>query len=137
MPWGDRSGPAGAGPMTGRGAGYCAGYSVPGYMNPGYGLGFGPGRGAGWGRGRAGGRGWRHWHYATGWPGWARAGWGPFGYDPAYTYGPAAWPGIRPQDELAALKDEAKHLEAALRDANKRIDELKAAEKATAEKKQP
>ena len=34
MPWGDGTGPAGMGPMTGRAAGYCAGYPVPGYMNP-------------------------------------------------------------------------------------------------------
>ena len=34
MPGGDRTGPAGFGPMTGRAAGYCAGYTVPGYMNP-------------------------------------------------------------------------------------------------------
>lgn len=33
MPRGDGTGPVGAGPMTGRGAGFCAGYSVPGYMN--------------------------------------------------------------------------------------------------------
>ncbi|MCK4510615.1 DUF5320 domain-containing protein, partial [bacterium] len=32
MPRGDRSGPGGAGPMTGRGLGYCAGYPAPGYM---------------------------------------------------------------------------------------------------------
>ncbi len=34
MPGGDRTGPAGMGPMTGRAAGICAGYPVPGYMNP-------------------------------------------------------------------------------------------------------
>jgi hypothetical protein len=34
MPRGDGSGPAGMGPMTGRAAGHCAGYGVPGYMNP-------------------------------------------------------------------------------------------------------
>ena len=34
MPRGDRTGPAGMGPMTGRAAGYCAGYSTPGFMNP-------------------------------------------------------------------------------------------------------
>jgi hypothetical protein len=47
MPWGDGTGPWGLGPMTGRAAGYCAGYSVPGYMNPipGFGFGFGFGRG--------------------------------------------------------------------------------------------
>jgi hypothetical protein len=33
MPYGDGTGPAGIGPMTGRAAGFCAGYSVPGYMN--------------------------------------------------------------------------------------------------------
>ena len=34
MPRGDGTGPAGLGPMTGRAAGYCAGYPVPGFMNP-------------------------------------------------------------------------------------------------------
>ena len=33
MPGGDRTGPAGMGPMTGRAAGFCAGYPVLGYMN--------------------------------------------------------------------------------------------------------
>ena len=44
--------------MTGRGAGFCAGYSVPGYMNPigGYGRGWGRGRGRGFGRGWGRGR---------------------------------------------------------------------------------
>jgi len=79
MPAGDRTGPRGMGPMTGRGAGYCAGYPTPGFMNPyggrGFGAGysayavpyaagipgaypyqapfFGRGRGMAWGRGRA------------------------------------------------------------------------------------
>ena len=52
MPFGDRTGPLGQGPMTGRGAGYCAGYETPGYANPGgFGFGFGRGRGRGFGRG--------------------------------------------------------------------------------------
>ena len=34
MPFGDGTGPAGMGPMTGRAAGFCAGYPVPEYMNP-------------------------------------------------------------------------------------------------------
>ena len=34
MPGGDRTGPGGMGPMTGRAVGYCAGYPVPGFMNP-------------------------------------------------------------------------------------------------------
>lgn len=33
MPAGDRTGPEGQGPMTGRAAGYCAGYDSPGNMN--------------------------------------------------------------------------------------------------------
>ena len=37
MPFGDGTGPAGFGPMTGRAAGYCAGYPVPGYSNRGLG----------------------------------------------------------------------------------------------------
>jgi len=56
------------GPRTGRTAGFCAGYDVPGYMNPAAGRfgGFGGGRFGGrgmgfrrgWGGGGAGGRGW-------------------------------------------------------------------------------
>ena len=68
MPGGDRTGPMGAGPMTGRGAGYCVGYAVPGYANAMPGRGFGVGWGGGWGRGWR----WRHWAYATGLPGWGR-----------------------------------------------------------------
>ncbi len=34
MPQGNRRGPVGMGPMTGRAAGYCAGYGMPGYANP-------------------------------------------------------------------------------------------------------
>lgn len=54
MPRGDGTGPQGLGPMTGRGLGYCAGYSVPGFANP---IGYGFGRGMAWGRGGGGGRG--------------------------------------------------------------------------------
>jgi len=62
MPRGDRTGPMGYGPMTGRGMGYCAGYPTPGYMNPGPGFGYGRGmgfaRGFGRGMGRGLGMGW-------------------------------------------------------------------------------
>ena len=40
MPLGDGTGPRGFGPMTGRGAGYCTVYQVPGYMNPVAGTGY-------------------------------------------------------------------------------------------------
>ncbi len=51
MPRGDRTGPNGMGPMTGRAMGYCAGFNSPGFTNP------GGGRGMGMGMGRGGGRG--------------------------------------------------------------------------------
>ena len=48
MPRGDETGPVGAGAMTGRGAGFCAGFSVSGTRNdPGVYGGFGYRRGAG------------------------------------------------------------------------------------------
>lgn len=51
MPGGDRTGPVGYGPMTGRRLGLCAGYSNPGYSNFRYGRGFRRGAGFGFGRG--------------------------------------------------------------------------------------
>ena len=34
MPFGDGTGPLGLGPMTGRRAGFCAGFGSPGFANP-------------------------------------------------------------------------------------------------------
>lgn len=119
MPWGDGTGPAGMGPMTGRAAGYCAGYPVPGYMNPIPGRGFG-GRGRGMGRGR--GRGWGRGAWAWGSPGYAPVG-APTGVAP---YAPAA--PTRDQ-ELEALKGQAEYLAGALEDIKARMGELEAAEK--------
>ncbi len=61
MPAGDKTGPEGKGAMTGRGAGYCAGYDQPGYMderfdNPRRRLGKRRWLGRLWGRGRGRGR---------------------------------------------------------------------------------
>lgn len=57
MPRGDKSGPIGQGPMTGRARGYCVGNDVPGYMEERSGLGmargFRGGRKSGLGRGMA------------------------------------------------------------------------------------
>ena len=54
MPRGDRTGPEGMGPMTGRRFGYCNGYDSPGLsrgrMGGGYGRGLGNFRGSGMGR---------------------------------------------------------------------------------------
>ena len=128
MPFGDGTGPAGLGPMTGRAAGYCAGYPVPGYMNPipgrGYfGRGFG---GGGWGR--------RNLFYATGLTGWQRAS---LGY-PAlggYPYGAPMPPTITKEQELEALRNQAGYFEKTLGEIQKRIEELEAQPKEPAEKK--
>ena len=123
MPYGDGTGPAGMGPMTGRAGGYCAGYPVPGYLNPIPGRGF-----VGFGRGRygGGGRGWRHWYYATGLPGWARAQMGypargAGGYPGAvYPYAPE----ITPQQEAEMLKKQAQGMQEEINIINERINEL-------------
>ena len=126
MPGGDRTGPAGMGPMTGRGAGYCAGYPTPGYANPIPGRGFGGFGGGGWGRGRGGGGGWgrRNMFYATGLPRWQRFG-------PAVPfYGNAYPPAPSTDDELQALKSQAEYFSNALDEIKKRISELEAESKA-------
>lgn len=77
MPRGDRTGPMGAGSMTGRGAGFCTGYDAPGFTNDVRGRGFGTGIGRGrsfFGCGAGSGRGWRNTFFATGLPGRARFG---------------------------------------------------------------
>jgi hypothetical protein len=105
MPGRDRTGPLGQGPMTGRGAGDCAGSETGGFSNqfPGVRRQFG-GR---FGRG-GGGRGWRNGFRATGVPFWARSATAP----------PNA------EQELAGLKDEAKFLQGQLDAITRRIDEL-------------
>lgn len=118
VPGGDRTGPMGMGPMTGRGAGYCGGYGRPGFSNP-----F-PGRGFGLGMGRGRGRGWRHWYYATGLPGWARFGpgfaWGP----PPAGFGPYYPPAMTPEQEAEALRAQAEWLKEQMDSLNQRIAEL-------------
>lgn len=120
MPGGDGTGPMGMGQMTGRAAGFCAGYSVPGYANPVQGRG-GMGFGMGFGRGRAfggGGRGWRNRYYATGMTGWQRAAAGV----PAWGMRvPAA---MSREQELDALKEQAVYFEDSLKDLRERIKEL-------------
>jgi len=125
MPGGDGTGPAGLGPMTGRAAGYCAGYPVPGYANGVGGRGFG-----GWGRGRGGGRGWRNQFYATGLTGWQRAamGWPALGgmMPPMAPYAAPFAPAMSAEQQLDALKGQAEYFEDALDGIRKRIEELEA-----------
>ena len=113
MPFGDGTGPAGMGPMTGRGAGFCAGYGVPGYAN----RGFGRGGGFGWG---GGGRGWRHRFWATGQTGAQRAGMAPPFFGPSV-------PAPSAEQELDFLKAQAQQFENALAGLRKRIEELEGA----------
>ena len=121
MPFGDRTGPLGLGPRTGRAAGYCSGFGMPGYVNPVLGRGwFGFGRG--WGRGRSwsgGGRGWRHRYRATGMPDWAGYG--------SYPYGGWMAPygaGLTAQEEMDMLKDQADILKKQLEDIESRISTI-------------
>jgi hypothetical protein len=107
MPGGDGTGPAGMGPMTGRAAGYCAGYPTPGYMSPAGGRRF-------WGRGRGGGWGRRNWFYATGLPFWARMAQGFFG-------APSA------EQEREALTQQSQQLQQSLDAINKRLEDLEKA----------
>lgn len=111
MPGGDRTGPMGMGPMTGRAAGYCAGYSVPGYINPIYGRG-GFGYGRGWGRG-FGFRG-------------AAYGYGNPYYGDPYLAAPYYEPEINSQQEAQMLKEQAKVMQEEISAINDRIKELEA-----------
>ncbi|MFW6134187.1 MAG: DUF5320 domain-containing protein [Elusimicrobiota bacterium] len=117
MPGGDGTGPTGAGPMTGRGAGFCAGYSVPGYANAAPRGGYAGNRGPG---------GRRNWYYATGIPGWAR-----------YQRGMPAWggrvnpaaggynyPEMSPKEQADMLKRQSEDLKRELEDMKKEIQRL-------------
>ncbi|MBN2555833.1 MAG: DUF5320 domain-containing protein [Anaerolineales bacterium] len=116
MPGGDRTGPNGEGPMTGRGSGYCGGSDTPGYAGPrGYGRGFE----RGYGRGFRYGFGMRR--------GWGR-GWGrpyPGGYAPnAFPRDPYFAAPLDPGSEAAFLKNQAEALKQDLEAISKRLTEL-------------
>ena len=127
MPGGDRTGPMGLGEMTGRGMGLCAGYDVPG-------LGDAAPRGRMY-RGRGGmamgrgGRGFRNRYYATGQPGWMRAGRGmqAWGY-PAYTDNQYQ---MSPDNEMEQLKKEKEYLKKELDDIQERINSIEKDNKET------
>lgn len=96
MPGGDRTGPSGQGPMTGRGLGYCAGNDMAGYEErPG---GFGRGRRRAFGRGR------RH-----------RYGWGNEFF---------SWQATKGVSEKTLLQNEARILREQLEAIEKRLADL-------------
>jgi hypothetical protein len=117
MPRGDGTGPRGTGPMSGRAAGYCAGYGRPGFANPGFGR--GRGLGMGWGRGLRGrdfgGRG--------------RFGWAP-AWPPAFReMQPLSWPEEGAQrldesEEKRILKNQLESLDIEISAIRKRLAEI-------------
>jgi len=115
MPRGDGTGPMGLGPMTGRGAGFCAGYSAPGYANIVPGMGYG-----GVGKGFYGRRGRKNQFYATGLTGWQRAYMGFPAFGGAYPYAPE----MDPKQEVDILKNQADVLKSQLEDIQGRIEAL-------------
>jgi len=93
--------------MTGRAAGYCAGFPEPGFANAGVGFARrGPGRGGGFGGGRR------------------RRGFG--GPGPWAPWGGMAAPVAEPTsaDQTHALKQQADHLEQSLAEIKQRLAEL-------------
>ena len=113
MPGFDGSGPAGGGPMTGWGRGYCA-------DDVSYGLGrSGSRRGVGscYGRGRR----YRHMFWETGMPRWARrqSDW----------QGPGRMPNYTQEDEVRMLKAEAEALKDDLTAIERRMGELESGKK--------
>lgn len=106
MPGFNGTGPQSAGPMTGRGRGYCMSYVTPGancldsYRKGGV------------------GRGWRNRDHATGLPRCTRRATGAAATVAVYA------PPLSGEQELPFLKEQAGHLENALEQANRRIKEL-------------
>ena len=100
MPAGDRTGPRGMGPMSGKAAGYYSGQQAPEYASPGYDSGMGRDQGRGFGRGR--GRRFRG----------------------GVTGIPAAAPTATREQELAMLKQQAEYLKKAGEEISARIKEL-------------
>jgi len=111
MPGFDRTGPFGAGPMTGGARGYCnsaaTGYQSPFFGAAGFGRGMGLGRGfrGGMGRGMRGG-------FGRGY------GWYPPAYVSPYPYA------MNAANELDMLKAQAESFRSTLDTINKRMAEL-------------
>lgn len=124
MPRGDRRGPDGMGPMTGRGMGYCAGSDSPGFTGP-----MGQGVRGGGGRGRGGGQ------RGRGYGGGCGGGYGRGGFGGGYGRGmapmaqdwrpyPDAVYAAPPADEAEMLKTQAEYLEEALKEVRDRLSSL-------------
>jgi len=110
MPRGDRTGPMGQGPRTGRAFGYCEGFDSQGFTKGaggGIGRGFGHGRGMGWGRGMGFGHG--------------RS----FGGAYSESFPGHPWmPYLSKEDEVKLLKYQLDALSRSQKDIEKRLGEL-------------
>ena len=107
MPGFDRTGPSGAGPMTGGMRGVCTGFGRRGAGNRLANVGF-VGRGGG-------GRGWRNRFFSTGLTGWQR---GFRGFDPDLDLD------LGPETQLETLKARAGYFEKILDGIKQRIQKL-------------
>ncbi|MCP4752679.1 MAG: DUF5320 domain-containing protein [Proteobacteria bacterium] len=113
MPGGNGTGPAGTGPLSGRGMGYCAKHSASGFADPncrprcGRGLGFGFRRG--YDRGRFG-------------PAWLSPQ--EANHDPDRIDGPSYPAAPTRREEREWLLNEARDVEETLKNIKKRIAEL-------------
>ncbi len=111
MPRGDGTGPWGTGAMTGQGAGFCQGFTTPGYTKN-----FSGGK---FGHRRWGGRlGWRNTFYSTGAPRW-------LGFGPRYAE-------VDLDQEVQMLREQAQGLQSELDSIKERL--LKIGNQAPVEK---
>jgi hypothetical protein len=124
MPRGDGTGPMGMGGMTGRGAGYCAGFGAQGRENTARGRGLGIGflgghgyRNRGFGGGR---RGWWNRLFALDPPGWMH-----FGGCAAPNRYQTTDQKPDPEMETQVLQNQAKILRERLDSIEKRLAEIK------------
>ncbi len=114
MPRGDRTGPTGAGPGTGRMRGFCMGFGIPGTFNRSQDF-ASPGRGGG-------GQGRRNRFLDTGLTGWRRSA--GFGFGRGLRGFSTSDPGFVPGSQLEILKIQAGHLEEALDEIKRRIEKM-------------
>ena len=108
MPGFDGTGPAGSGPMTGGGRGYCSSAGSYNFSRPWVrrGVGFGYGRG----------RGYRHIFWGTGLPRWARGG--------LRMWDQYSGSSVSRKSEIAMLKGEAEALKEDLDAIQARVKDL-------------
>ncbi len=101
-------------PMTGRGAGFCAGYSVPGYANA--------ARGSGsYGFRLRRRKRLRNQYYMTGLSRWARGG---YRRRPAYQNDDHPHE-LTPEEEISILTDQARSIQRQLDSINERLRQMK------------